>query len=210
MNKTLIVIFILITSKIAAAQNSDTTYFEDEKELLALNTEIKVKDNPNYKSALSNCSSKAIIENLDNLLSIEPLLKYQIPLIIPMKGKVKVQSNYGIRLHPNTGKIQYHKGLDITPCDDCNVIFATAEGFISKVGYDPDGYGYYVVVSHYFGYETIYAHLSTILSQVNSIVYAGTPIGLMGKSGNATGFHLHYEIRKNGFSVNPKTMFIGY
>ena len=65
------------------------------------------------------------------------------------------------------------------------------------------GYGYYIVIRHPNGLETVYGHLSKQLVNVNDIVHAGDPIGLGGNTGRSTGSHLHFETRFLGKAINP-------
>lgn len=110
----------------------------------------------------------------------------------------RITSRYGEKR--SGGRI--HKGLDIaaplgTP------VKATASGITSFSG-EQTGYGKIVVVDHCNGYETAYAHLDTILTSRGTKVRRGAKIGLVGASGNATGPHLHYEVRCNKKCVDPE------
>jgi murein DD-endopeptidase MepM/ murein hydrolase activator NlpD len=75
------------------------------------------------------------------------------------------------------------------------------------VRYERKGYGKYVVLRHENGLETIYAHLSKYLCDVNEEVKAGQPIGLGGNTGRSYGSHLHFETRVMGEAVNPAFLF---
>ncbi|EKD88826.1 MAG: peptidase M23 [uncultured bacterium] len=65
------------------------------------------------------------------------------------------------------------------------------------------GYGYHVIVDHQNGYQTLYAHLSDIYVSADQAVAKGSVIGRMGSTGRSSGPHLHFEVRKNGTSLNP-------
>ena len=65
------------------------------------------------------------------------------------------------------------------------------------------GLGYYIVLSHGNGYDTMYAHLSKRLVRPGARVKRGQVIGLVGNTGRSTGSHLHYEVRRYGKAVNP-------
>ncbi|MBE6850312.1 MAG: M23 family metallopeptidase [Ruminococcus sp.] len=67
-----------------------------------------------------------------------------------------------------------------------------------------NGYGNYVLVSHGDGYSTMYAHMQQVNVSVGQRVSKGQSLGQVGCTGHSTGFHLHFEIRKNGSAVNPK------
>jgi murein DD-endopeptidase MepM/ murein hydrolase activator NlpD len=95
-----------------------------------------------------------------------------------------------------------HQAIDIgaplgTP------IAAADSGYVVKVGWSEFGYGKYVVIDHSNGFQTLYAHLHTVLVQVGQSVGKGERIGSMGQTGRATGPHLHFEIRYNGVQRNP-------
>ncbi len=67
-----------------------------------------------------------------------------------------------------------------------------------------NGYGNYVTVSHGDGYTTVYAHLSTVNVSVGDSVSQGQVLGYVGSTGHSTGYHLHFEVRKNGVAQNPR------
>lgn len=118
----------------------------------------------------------------------------------PVPGHIS--SNFGFR--PSFGRM--HKGIDIALKTGDPVKSALA-GVVNFVGYDPDGYGYYVCVTHKNGMETRYAHLSKTLVSVGQAVNAGQTLGLGGATGNATGPHLHFETLISGQAINPTTLF---
>ncbi len=94
-----------------------------------------------------------------------------------------------------------HRGIDIARPSD-RTIKATDNGVVTFTGWD-GSYGNKVVIDHNNGYETTYAHLSSINVSVGQIVEQGSNIGIMGSTGNSTGIHLHFEVRKNGALVDP-------
>ena len=94
-----------------------------------------------------------------------------------------------------------HPGIDIavpvgTP------VRASGGGTVTAAGYDPD-YGLFVLLRHPSGYETMYGHASRLLAAEGDQVDAGQVIGLSGSSGRSTAPHLHFEIRRDGKSVDP-------
>ncbi|MFV2072795.1 MAG: M23 family metallopeptidase [Thermoanaerobaculales bacterium] len=94
-----------------------------------------------------------------------------------------------------------HQGIDMAAPAGTKVA-ATAAGRVSFTGRSGD-FGRMVVIDHGDGWQTAYAHLKRIKVGKGDRVKRGTVIGTVGKSGNATGFHLHYEVRRNGTPVNP-------
>lgn len=85
---------------------------------------------------------------------------------------------------------------------------ATMDGRITYAGWNDQGYGNLVIVEN-GEYSTYYAHLSSIPVSVGDTVTAGTTIGLSGNTGNSTGPHLHYEIRKNKVRLDPTALTLG-
>ncbi len=100
-----------------------------------------------------------------------------------------------------------HNGLDFgvvvgTPVE------ATMDGKVTYAGWNNQGYGNLVIVEN-GEYKTYYAHLSNIPVSVGDSVTAGSTIGLSGNTGNSTGPHLHYEIRKNNVPIDPTSATLG-
>ncbi len=97
-----------------------------------------------------------------------------------------------------------HKGIDIARRDRGSVppIFAADGGTVEKAGYS-GGFGNLVVINHGNGMKTKYAHLSSIHVSSGQKVSRGQTIGIMGRTGNATGVHLHFEVHVNGSLKNP-------
>lgn len=115
--------------------------------------------------------------------------------IWPVNGRVT--SNFGWR----NGR--QHKGVDIwSERKSKEPIFAAASGTVIKAGYS-GAYGNLVVVDHGNGWVTYYAHLSRILVGKGSEISQGQQVGFMGQTGNASGYHLHFEVRKDGSVLNP-------
>ncbi|MCW8890832.1 MAG: M23 family metallopeptidase [Sedimenticola sp.] len=112
-----------------------------------------------------------------------------------------VSSKYGYRNDPFSGKKSFHRGVDVAGKKDSNVI-AVASGIVTWVG-KKSGFGQLVELTHSNGYVTRYGHNNKILVEVGELVTKGQPIALMGSSGRSTGPHVHFEIAKNGKTVNP-------
>ena len=114
-----------------------------------------------------------------------------------------INSSYGYRRDPFTGRAAMHRGLDF-PGATGAPIYAAARGTVTFVG-RKGGYGNAVEISHGQGLLTRYGHMSRFEAKVGDRVEAGTVIGAIGSTGRSTGPHLHFEVRVNGTAVNPRT-----
>lgn len=112
-----------------------------------------------------------------------------------------ISSPYGTRKDPFTGKKAFHRGVDIAGKKGSDV-FAVAAGVVTEAG-KKSGYGYLVEIRHADGYVTRYGHNSEITVKTGDLVSKGQVIGKMGSSGRSTGPHVHFEIARNGKSINP-------
>lgn len=112
----------------------------------------------------------------------------------PCRGKVT--SNFGWRW----GRI--HAGIDID-LETGDPVYAAFDGIIRQAGWNR-GYGYYVIISHFNGLETLYGHLSILKISAFQPVKSGQLIGLGGNTGHSRGSHLHFEIRYFGRPLNPR------
>jgi len=96
----------------------------------------------------------------------------------------------------------FHPGIDLAAPTGTRV-GAAAAGRVVFAAYDPSGYGSLVEVAHGGGVLSMYAHLSTISVRVGQSVATGTRVGRVGSTGEATGPHLHFEVRVRGAAVDP-------
>lgn len=139
---------------------------------------------------------------------MEPILKAwaATPSIPPTVGYLS--SGYGVRVAPlanvkeeGESLLGFHTGLDISN-QPGTPIQATADGEVVQAGW-MDRYGWGVVIRHGGDFETLYAHLERLDVKPGQKVQRGDILGGMGRSGNATGVHLHYEVRRGGKPINP-------
>lgn len=117
----------------------------------------------------------------------------------PLK-ETKINSEFGFR------RFRWHHGIDLK-LSTGDPVFNAFDGIVRMRSYDRNGYGYYVLVRHRNGLETLYGHLSKISVEVGQEVRAGDVLGLGGSTGRSTGPHLHFEIRYQGLSINPTEIF---
>ncbi len=126
-----------------------------------------------------------------------------IPAIIPIsRGTDRLISGYGMRIHPIYKTMRMHAGVDFT-APPGTPIYATGNGVVVRAERNNYGYGRMIVIDHGYGYQTLYAHMSEFNVRRGQKVQRGEIIGKVGNTGTSTAPHLHYEIHRNGRSVNP-------
>jgi murein DD-endopeptidase MepM/ murein hydrolase activator NlpD len=147
-------------------------------------------------------------DNFIELIKTKDERMKNIPAIRPISGrdlKKQILSGFGMRLHPIYGDIRMHTGIDLN-ADAGTPIYATGNGIVESARYD-GGYGYCVVVDHKFGYKSVYGHCKTMLVRPGQQVARGEKIATVGMTGDATGNHVHYEVRVKGKADNPAKYF---
>ena len=184
--------------------------------------DIAFEDHSGLESDLNNFETTSAIIKTDNSSSIdiksefwetdifnpykEVDLKFPIRLdfadssyAAPMTGTKVVTSHYGWR------KGRAHQGIDIDLVTGDSV-YAMLNGIVRFVNYN-SGHGKTIVVRHFNGLETVYAHLSKYAVKVNDTVFGGQFIGNGGATGNARGSHLHLRVNFMGVAINPEYVF---
>ena len=112
-----------------------------------------------------------------------------------------MSSEYGMRLDPFHGNKRWHGGVDFAGRKGSDII-AVASGVVTWAG-ERSGYGLMVELNHSDGYVTRYAHNERNVADLGAIVKKGEVIAKMGSSGRSTGPHVHFEVFKNGRTVDP-------
>ena len=112
-----------------------------------------------------------------------------------------VSSAFGWREHPVDGGEKFHNGVDLA-VNDGTEVKAFADGVVDYIGESPI-YGQYLQLRHAGGVTTFYAHCSRLCVQQGQTVTVGEKVAESGETGNATGPHLHFEIKLNGVRLNP-------
>ncbi|NNF99605.1 MAG: M23 family metallopeptidase [Desulfobacteraceae bacterium] len=125
-------------------------------------------------------------------------------LRVPVKFGVKTSSYSIRRFHPISKKYKRHTGIDYGAVLGTPVL-ATAGGKVKFSGWK-GGYGKLVILRHANGYETYYGHCNKLLVANGQFVKQGQTIAKVGRTGTATGTHVHYEIRSNGKPINPNSI----
>jgi len=146
-----------------------------------------------WDSNLVNCYKDANVPNT-KVLDVRHY-------VMPIKGNY-VTSHYGYR--PQFGRT--HKGIDLRAAIG-DTVYSAFSGRVRLTRFERGGYGFYVIVRHENGLETVYGHLSRFLVKPDQYVKAGQPIALSGNTGRSTGPHLHFETRFMGYAINPEAIF---
>ena len=120
--------------------------------------------------------------------------------VVPVAYK-RLESPFGNRTAPTAGASSYHQGVDLS-ADEGTPVYASRGGKVSTATYGSAA-GYYVKINHMDGFSSIYMHLKNYVVSPGQNVSQGQVIGYVGKTGVATGYHLHFGIMYNGAYVNP-------
>lgn len=155
-----------------------------------------------FMAVLSLCSlfSYAQKKITDNSLQEYWIDKY-FSVSFPLQ-RIKINSSFGIRRDPFTGKEKKHYGLDLEARYE--KVLAMFDGYVMNIGYDSCS-GNYVILRH-GDYTISYCHLSQIWVKKGLRVYAGDPIGISGNSGRSTAPHLHITCRLRGKIEDPYSL----
>ena len=156
---------------------------EPKTKVIAFGTKEKPKPKPTSTSTNKKPSSSVSSSNSGMFMH-------------PLNGGGTLTSNYGSRWG------SFHRGLDIA-APAGTPIYAAAAGTVTYSGYNNGGFGKLIIIDHNNGYQTYYAHCSSLYAQVGQKVSKGQNIAGVGSTGNSTGNHVHFEIRSNGTPINP-------
>lgn len=199
------------------AQNlqSVTNYASRHDELLArqshIGEQIRLEETEQYANLLyEECEPEpdiytegwesGLVNSYKNAVVPDRAVIDVSDFVMPCPGIVT--SPYGYR--PRFRRM--HKGVDLRAAIG-DTIYAAFDGKVRLTKYERGGYGYYVIVRHTNGLETVYGHLSKFLVHPDETVKAGTPIALSGNTGRSFGPHLHFETRFMGYAINPAAIF---
>lgn len=145
-------------------------------------------------------SREQLLEVLEQLIGERQLSEGEYLSGMPVRQGY-MSSPFGRRVHPLTGRNTQHKGVDFAAKPGSDVV-AVAAGVVSFSGVK-SGYGHTVEISHADGYTTLYAHNKSNNVQIGDLVQRGQTIAAVGRSGRASGYHVHFEVTKSGRLVNP-------
>lgn len=143
---------------------------------------------------LSACSSTTKNESGNEIV---PQSEKVLIVSRPIKNKFVITQEFKPK------KNRKHKGMDIAGSKG-DPILAMADGKVIYKGNRFSGYGYMILIEHSYGLSTLYSHLSQIYVKSGQMVKSGEVIGAMGRTGRATGVHLHFEVMENKVPINPR------
>lgn len=142
----------------------------------------------------------ALAHDRENYLASIPSIK---PVEAGYKDRnIPLLSGFGMRVHPLHKIAKMHTGIDFA-APKGTTVRATGNGKVASVKRERSGYGSHIVIEHGYGYQTLYAHLSSIDVREGQAITKGQKIGSVGSSGTSTAAHLHYEVHLNGTPVDP-------
>ena len=127
--------------------------------------------------------------------------------VFPVASYVYISSRFGERVHPITGELKNHNGMDIASNMGTTVYAADGGKVVLAEWYG--GYGNCIMIDHGNGYKTLYGHLSSIGVSEGQSVSQGAVIGAVGSTGNSTGPHLHFEVYANDSRIDPEQFYSG-
>ncbi len=170
----------------APGETVDSEQIDIENAIVAIEKELALRESE--------------IAAVDFLLSRNSLETQQTPAGWPVEGGW-ISSNFGSRLHPISGKKQFHRGVDI-PGKEGSLVLAVADGVVirSKKG---AAYGWLVEIDHGDSFSTLYSHNRKNLVAEGETVVKGQAIAEIGSTGRSTGPHVHFEVSKNKRRINP-------
>lgn len=131
---------------------------------------------------------------------LAPGAALDMPYGAPVDGPIS--SVFGLRWHPILGRLLPHTGEDIA-AHEGSTVHATAMGIVTRAEWSSGGYGNVVEIDHGNGFKTRYGHLHSIVVTQGEHVARGEAIGTVGRTGRATGSHLHYEVLHHNRFENP-------
>lgn len=158
-------------------------------------------DNMIARSVVQNSSLdtvRLLAEQAGDMISCVPA----VPPLMPDENNIRMTSSFGGRTDPVYGGFEFHPGQDFA-CPTGEAVYATGDGVVVASEMSYYGYGNMVLIDHGYGYRTRYAHLSAIAVKSGMKISRGDRVGTVGRTGKATGPHLHYEVEYKGRKMNP-------
>lgn len=165
------------------------------------NHQIHKTKNPQEINTSSLADNLMLKDSLKHDSMKEQIARY-MSVSYPL-SKIKINSPYGYRKDPFSGKRKFHNGLDLYARNA--KVYVMMAGEVVKVGQDKVS-GKYVILKH-GSFTVSYCHLSRSLAYQGQTVKAGDTIGITGSTGRSTGEHLHITCKHHGNSIDPMIIF---
>ena len=144
------------------------------------------------------------VKEIGSILDSQSAILSEIPSIWPIRGGIgHFTARFGMNRDPFTGAPHMHTGIDFSTFRSGDPVVATADGQVAYTGYEPSGFGNYIIIRHPHGFYTRYAHLLSFRVEMGQQVKQGETIGYIGNTGRSTGPHLHYEVHIGSDVVDP-------
>jgi murein DD-endopeptidase MepM/ murein hydrolase activator NlpD len=162
--------------------------------------------NDEYAELASKAGGNGIKDMVMNSLGYQPERQYSLSgynVQNPVSGHIS--SDYGDREHPISGENTFHYGMDIVPnmnVKDSDKIKSVLPGIVRFSG-EYGKFGNVIMIDHPGGYRSLYAHCEENFVKQGTAVKKGDVIGIVGSSGESTGKHLHFELRRDGAPIDP-------
>ncbi len=150
------------------------------------------------------------LDEIAKLAEKKEKLLAAIPAIQPVANTdlKRIASGFGVRTDPFTKERKMHRGIDFA-APRGTPVYATGDGTVTRADDNISGYGKHITIDHGFGYQSLYGHLYKYNVKRGDKVKRGDLIAFVGSTGRSTGPHLHYEIKKDGVSINPINFYYG-
>lgn len=218
-----VIVFVTLSFYIIRELNDSVTQLSNERESLKIQNDLYSKDIESKRNHIQELGNH--LEDIEEIIGIDKddtssliqratlakisstekiYMQETIPSGCPLKECITT-SKFGYRKHPVTRKKSFHKGIDLRAKRKTDVM-VTADGVVRYAKTKNEGtFGRVVIVSHNFGFETVYSHLRYVDVKVGDVVKKGQVIARSGNSGRSNGPHLHYEVRYASKVLNPDT-----
>jgi murein DD-endopeptidase MepM/ murein hydrolase activator NlpD len=178
-----------------------------ETEIKNFSEIIGMKSKNDYRAELETAkrinadinASRRVLQNFQKFLRAREEIIQKIPNNWPVIGGGFITSPFGMRRSPFTGEWAMHQGVDISWWPGAPI---RADGVVVFAGMK-GGYGRTVQIQHEYGFQTLYAHCSRLAVFEGKKIKKGEIVAFIGRTGRATGFHLHYEVRIGTSAVDP-------
>lgn len=199
----------LIVTELAEVNESHKTANNKAEETTAV-TETKIPTKETTVDSTLSAEIKAeggadvSIDSVNDIPSNVSVNGYTLnqKMILPVQGETT--SEFGVRIHPIDGDLRFHAGTDIA-APTGTPIYAAFDGTVIESEYDKWN-GYHIKLQHDNDIMTVYCHCEKLNVKKGEVVRAGEIIGTVGSTGSSTGAHLHFELRINNVSYDPRSV----